>query len=530
MGTWEVGRVTYPEIRPNRLVYSYGVVVPCKALEESPAMSRKKSCKSSWILTGMKDISGSLIVSVEGLDQLKILASIFECSPIAHCIGLGKRFSYPNPAFESLTGYSKSELLSLALSDVLSSLFPEHNALEPAGASPTRVEAPFEVQMITKEGSRRWVSATVTPIEDLHRDAVLLTLADITERKKREDVLSRNELRYRAVLAFAPDMVIIYSIDGTIIDISPIGAKILGISREEAIGRNGPKEFWSEEDRTRFSEILEETLKHGEWIGEIKGFHADGRPFFTESNAKVAELGSETVIIVISRDITQRKLLEEQLLLALREKEMLLREIHHRVKNNMQIISSLLRLQVRNSNDQNTRALFRESQNRILSMAMIHEKLYQSEGIHRIAFREYANDLVHEVLNSFGKDANTLSVTVEIDDCILGIDTAIPCGLIIIELFSNALKYAFPDGRRGEVSISLHRDGRGGFLLTVCDNGIGIPEHLEIECLRSLGLKLVWDLARYQLQGEVRIKKDKGTSVYVAFSETKGCSTRDSRQ
>jgi two-component system sensor kinase len=233
----------------------------------------------------------------------------------------------------------------------------------------------------------------------------------------------------------------------------------------------------------------------------------------------VADLDGEQVVICISRDITARKKMEEQIRNALREKEVLLREIHHRVKNNMQIISSLLKLQSQNATDSTTMALFRESQNRILSMAMIHEKLYQSEGLHRVNLRDYIEDLVHEVSASFGDVAGRIGLKVAVDDLAATMDMCIPCGLIIIELISNALKYAFPDGHHGEVSVNLHHNGHGDVRLTVSDNGVGIPEGLDLVGLKSLGLRLVSDLVKYQLRGDLEFISDKGTTVHVAFKE-----------
>jgi two-component sensor histidine kinase len=234
------------------------------------------------------------------------------------------------------------------------------------------------------------------------------------------------------------------------------------------------------------------------------------------------------VVIAIARDITERKNMEEQLRQALKEKETLLREIHHRVKNNMQIISTLLKLQMRNAGDEKTRAMFRDSQNRILSMAMIHEKLYQSEGLHRIDLKDYIIDLAREVFTSFGDLSAGINLTTEINEIALGLDTAIPCGLIIIELLSNALKYAFPpDHGEGEIFIGLRSEDQGWFGLTVSDNGVGLPADLIIDRLKSLGLRLVSDLARYQLDGDMRISREQGTRVYVRFKEKEKKSRRD---
>lgn len=251
----------------------------------------------------------------------------------------------------------------------------------------------------------------------------------------------------------------------------------------------------------------------------MRAYKKDGRIIDIETRVKVADIGSETLVIAITRDISERKRMEEQIRNSLQEKEMLLREIHHRVKNNMQIISTLLKLQLRNAHDEKTRALFRESQNRILSMAMIHEKLYQSEGLHKINLNDYIGDLAEEALASFGTDGAAVALRKEVEDIVVGMDAAIPCGLIVIELLSNALKYAFPDKRPGEIVIALHAIGSNRYQLTVSDNGVGLPPHLDIGGLKSLGLRLVSDLARYQLEGEMELLNEGGTTVHVRFQE-----------
>jgi PAS domain S-box-containing protein len=440
---------------------------------------------------------------------------VIESTSAPHFISDGNRFLYTNPVFEALTGYSREALSSI---DPCALFSQAHEGIGLEGRS--LVPSRSETRMIAKGGVEKWVALTTSPIEHAHGPAILGALVDLTEFRQREDALKQSEMRYKAVLDFAPDMVIIYSLDGTVIDVSPVGARVWGMSREQAKGLNVPRESWAEEDRARFSEILEETLRRGEHSADVKGVHPDGRHWFAESNAKVARLEDETVIVVIVRDVTERRALEEQLKSALREKEMLLREIHHRVKNNMQIISTLLRLQLGSTEDGKSKALFRESQNRILSMAMIHEKIYQSEGLHRIDLGDYVKDLAREVLASFGEISRRIDLKLAIEDVSFGMDTTIPCGLIIIELLSNSLKHAFPRGEAGEISIGLRSETGGAFELTVSDNGVGLPKGVKINRLKSLGLRLASDLARYQLNAGLEISSgDQGTAFRIRFRD-----------
>jgi ammonium transporter len=209
---------------------------------------------------------------------------------------------------------------------------------------------------------------------------------------------------------------------------------------------------------------------------------------------------------------------------SLKEKEVLLREIHHRVKNNMQVISSLLRLQSSNVKDEHQIEMLKESQNRIKAMALIHEKLYRSKDLANINFNDYIKNLVNDLFLSYKVSTGRVSLKMNIEAVSFGIDTAIPCGLIVNELVSNSLKYAFPKGKDGEIKISLHRiaDLKSNmFELTVSDNGAGIPEDLDIRKTESLGLRLITNLAESQLQGKVKLNRNKGTEFQIKFKEAK---------
>jgi len=233
----------------------------------------------------------------------------------------------------------------------------------------------------------------------------------------------------------------------------------------------------------------------------------------------------ETQSQVIYHDITERKKAEENMAASLREKEALLREIHHRVKNNLQIISSLLRLQSRSITDEKTRELFNESQNRIRSISGIHEKLYESKDFSRIDFSDYISKLVNHLFVVYGVNAEDISFKVETKDLELDITNAIPCGLIINELVSNALKYAFPKGKKGELFIRMIKDENGKFELSVKDTGVGLPEDFDFRKSGTFGFQIVNDLVK-QLDGTIELKKDKGTEFRVVFLSATADSVR----
>jgi PAS domain S-box-containing protein len=222
-------------------------------------------------------------------------------------------------------------------------------------------------------------------------------------------------------------------------------------------------------------------------------------------------------ILGVVVDITERKESEDQLLKVIEEKEMLLTEIHHRVKNNMQIISSLLNLQSQYVEEEETLSVLKESQGRVKSMALIEEKLYQSPDMSHINFKQYVEKLVSDILQSYRANTGLIHPIIQIDNIEMNMETAIPCGLIINELVTNSIKYSFPGDREGEVRVSLKNMGEQ-FVLIISDNGIGLPEDLDFQSTESLGLQLVNSLTD-QLDGEIEVDKSHGTEFKITFKE-----------
>ena len=213
-----------------------------------------------------------------------------------------------------------------------------------------------------------------------------------------------------------------------------------------------------------------------------------------------------------------RKRAEAQIKASLQEKEVLLKEIHHRVKNNLQIISSLLNLQADYLKDNQAIEIFKDSQNRIESMALIHEKLYQSKDLAKINFADYIQELATSLFCSYEVNLNAITLKMNIEDVILGIDAAIPCGLIINELVVNSLKHAFPEGKPGEISIDFCSINANEFALVVSDSGIGLPKELDLQNTNSLGLQLVNALTN-QLEGNINFVRTRGVKIIITFAK-----------
>ncbi|MBF0342629.1 MAG: GAF domain-containing protein [Nitrospirae bacterium] len=220
----------------------------------------------------------------------------------------------------------------------------------------------------------------------------------------------------------------------------------------------------------------------------------------------------------LTSEIQRREQVERDIMASLKDKEILLKEIHHRVKNNLQIISSLLSLQSETITDMKLHGIFQDSLNRIRSMALIHEHLYKSADMSKLDFSEYIESMAGELIASYGAYSDTipmLRLDIKVD--YLDTDIAIPCGLIICELISNSMKYAFPGSRRGEICIALSLNTDGTFMLIVGDNGVGLPEDFDFKSTKSLGLMLVRDLITRKLRGSMEIDRNSGATFKMLW-------------
>lgn len=226
-----------------------------------------------------------------------------------------------------------------------------------------------------------------------------------------------------------------------------------------------------------------------------------------------------TKMILISRVqvLLQTRRLSVQVNQLLKDKEMLMKEIHHRVKNNLMVISSLLSLQSRYIKDEESKEIFKESQNRAQSMALIHERLYRSTDMKSIDFADYIRSLTRDLFNTYSTQEDRIDLKMDVEDVEVDIDNAVPLGLIINEIVTNSLKYAFPDENTGTITISFHKQ-KDQYILEVSDDGIGIPEEFEVEKSDSLGMMLINSLT-YQIGGELEIERSPGTTFRIKFKD-----------
>lgn len=323
------------------------------------------------------------------------------------------------------------------------------------------------------------------------------------------------------ILDIADDAIISIDQNQRIIVFNQGAEKVFGYSAREVF--NQPidmllPEGFAAQHRRHVREFAESPIaarRMGE-RGEISGRRKDGSSFPAEASISKLDSGGRRIYTVILRDVTQRRAADEKIRASLREKEVLLQEIHHRVKNNLQVVSSLLSLQSRGVLDEQTRQQFKESQNRVHSMALIHEQLYQSPSLSQINYAQYIRQLAAHLFRSYRVSSSRIELQTHIDDLQLSVDAAVPCGLIINELVSNSLKYGFPNGRGGVIRIELRWRPDGRTTLTVADNGVGLPEEVGFWNTQTLGLRLVGTLVK-QLEGSVEVDRSEGTSVHVTF-------------
>ena len=323
----------------------------------------------------------------------------------------------------------------------------------------------------------------------------------------------------------APDAILVADQNGRITDTNHQSEVMFGYKREELVGQSieilVPEHLrpGHHDHRNRYL-ASPKVRPMGQGL-ELYARHKDGSQIPVDITLSPMRSGGTTRVLAAVRDMTEHRLAQQKIEESLREKEVLLREIHHRVKNNLAVICSLFYLESTYAKDPHAAQVFRESENRVHSMALVHESLYGSKDLSRIDFSEYARTLATDVLSSYGNDKNDRSASVqlksELEPVIMSIDLAVPCGLILNELISNACKHGFGSSGGGEINLCLMAETDGRCLLRVDDNGVGIPSDLDVNTKKSLGLRLVRSLTK-QIRGSFElVRNEPGTSARVLF-------------
>ncbi len=454
-------------------------------------------------------------------EEIRKLGFAVEQSIDGIAIGdLEPKLTYVNDAFARMHGYSPEEMVGMKVVNL-------HNEEQmdeyKKGMNLIKTQGSWvgEIGHIRKDGTAfpTYMSVTLLKGNDGKPTGTLAAARDITERRQAEQALRESEKHFRALIENSSDIIQVVDSEGVIRYVSPSVQWILGYKPEELIGRLSI-DVVHPDDLPQVARGFEKALqKPGvPLITVCRCKHKDGTWRVIEGTG-VNYLDNPAVNGFISNmnDITERKRAEESLKASLEEKEVLLKEVHHRVKNNLQVISSLLKLQSGYIEEERYAEMFKESQERVKSMALVHEKLYQSEDLARIDFAGYIESMVEELRRSYGSERAGIGIKMEVGNVRLGINYAIPCGLIINELVSNSLKHAFLEGKRGEVRIAMRQVSGDEVELEVSDNGAGIPESVDVRNAKSLGLRLVSILAEDQLGGEMELDRTEGTKFRIRF-------------
>ena len=355
--------------------------------------------------------------------------------------------------------------------------------------------------------------------------AVFVHLCRKAALEESNRALIESEERMRSVLNSAVSAVVVIDSEGKITEWNAQAEIMFERTRLEALGQKLSETIIPPRYREAYRRGLEHFLATGEGpvvnhLIEVSALRRDGSEFPVELSISPLKTGEVVTFCGFITDITQRKQAEERIKASLHEKEVLLKEIHHRVKNNMQVICSLLNLQSGYIRDPKALALFRESESRIRSMAMIHEKLYQNESLSRVDFSEYLSSLSSLLFTTYVANPATVRLATCLDPVFLDIDTAVPLGLIVNELVSNSLKYAYPEGRSGVVELALRAGPENQYTLSVRDKGVGLPAGFDVNTSDTLGLHLV-SILSVQLGATLSMESNSQGTLFELTSKTK---------
>ena len=383
----------------------------------------------------------------------------------------------------------------------------------------------FEFTHHSSESSQHYSAIISTiPGETVEEFYYSYIIQDISDRKQMEIALQENEERFCQAFQYAAIGMTLVSLDGYFVRVNSALCEIVGYSEAE-LAKITFQDITHADDLAKDLEYVRQLT-----LGEIKNYHLEKRYIHKKGNI-IWILLSVSIIrdkddnpqyyIAQIQDITASKTATQQLNQSLQEKEVMLKEIHHRVKNNLQVICSLLNLQSRYLKGENTIKSFKETQNRVRSMAVVHEQIYQSDSLSEIVLLDYVQQLTEMLFRAYATNLKIKCET-EIEDFSLDLDTAVPCGLIINELVSNAFKYAFDDREQGRILIKAFSNRENNMVLVVEDNGIGLKPNFDPNKSRSLGLRLVKNLTE-QLQGKLTIDSDRnsGTKFEFVFNRIK---------
>ncbi len=439
------------------------------------------------------------------------------------------RFTYMSPSITRLSGWTVEEAMSRTIDQ---SITPESMARANKALADelTKENLPdadkdrvliIEFEEYHKNGSTRWTENSISFIRNDEGKPVQIlgVTRDITERKLMEKTLLKSEHRFRTAFMTGANAYLIAERDtGRMIEVNNRMMELYGFKKEEFIGHTSFElGMWVYPDERE--KMLEKLRKEGRIYNlEVYARRKNGEAFWVQYSVSELETEGTPLILGVIYDITERKQAEESLIKSLREKETLIREIYHRTKNTMQVVRGIIVLQsAAFPENSEMQQLVKNTEDRIDAISLVHQMLYQSQDLSQISIKEYIHNLAELILQSYSLSSDRISFNIIIDEQLFLIDTAIPLGLILNELITNSLKYAFPDNRKGIITITLTIKELGKNILFYSDNGIGVSEGFDFRNNNSLGLKLIHRIGEKQMLGKLQMQNINGISCLFEF-------------
>jgi len=427
-----------------------------------------------------------------------------------------------NKEFEKMFGYTINEMGGQLLDPFVAQgdLLKEAEQIRKRTDKGEKIE--LETIRVKKDGSLFNVHITESPIKS--GDKIVgkyVIYRDISARKKAEEKLKESERKYRELVEFADAGILIDDRNGHIIYANKRLAQIFGYQKISEFKKLTIQDFVHPEDIEMVLTYHQKRVsgKKAPHRYEFRGIRKDGKTVYLEVAASPLKT-SEGIVGTRSYiwDISEHKRIEKRLEKSLKEKSVMLHEIHHRVKNNLQIIISLIRLQARRLKKSKLTEYLQILQDRVYSMSLIHDHFYKETHLDKINVASYIRDLVDHLFFIHNKKEKQIKIKLDLEKIYLDINKAIPFGMLVNEIITNILKHAFPGKKKGEFSIKLYREKNKKIWLLVNDNGVGIPKEVNIDNPSTMGLQLIRDLTN-QIGGEIQIKSNGGTKITVIFPE-----------
>ncbi len=416
-------------------------------------------------------------------------------------------------------GYTRDEFMGMSVLDIRPA--EDISALKSSLSSrPQGRDKAGVFRHRKKDGSVFYVDVTSHEIVFLGKKAILAICKDVTSQVLVEEALRESQEKLRATLESIGDAIIIIDPELNVTWANRFANKNVGyfVDQKCYFAAHGTGEPCA--DCPAIKSLKDERAYHSE--KRIKGPDGLTKIYFVNTAPMYDKWGNVTGVVKSLKDITEMKRSEDLLLQSLAEKEVLLKEVYHRVKNNLQAISGLIDMQSHFTTDLWTKKVLQDSQNRILSMSLIHEKLYEREDLNRVDFGDYINSLVNHLTRIYRAEEKGIEIEVSHEKILLNADTALPCGLIITELVSNSFKHAFPENGERRIKVLLTRKGKDQFVITIEDNGTGMENDLENLRNNSLGINLVESYVEF-LSGTLEVPEEDGTQFRITFSEYEEC-------